>query len=110
MGKKHFTEEQIAFALSAGRVGHFGGRDHSQARDQRTDLLSMEEEVRRARDRRTATASDLGGGEPEAQTACRRLEPRQEDAAGRALKKTVRPAVQRVLVREVQVAYQVADR
>ena len=36
------------------------------------------------------------------------LEPRQKDAAGRALKKTLRPAVQRVLVREVQVAYRVA--
>ena len=36
------------------------------------------------------------------------LEPRQKDAAGRALKKTLRPAVQRVLVRKVQVAYRVA--
>ncbi|MEI6257851.1 MAG: hypothetical protein WCQ77_14540, partial [Planctomycetota bacterium] len=27
MGKKHFTEEQIAFALSAGPVGYFGGHD-----------------------------------------------------------------------------------
>lgn len=25
MGKKHFTEVQIATAFSAGRVGHFGG-------------------------------------------------------------------------------------
>ena len=70
----------------------------------------MEEAVRRARDRRTATASDPRGGEREAQAAGRRPEPGQEDAAGRALKKTLRPAVQRVLVREVQVAYRVAER
>ena len=70
----------------------------------------MEEAVRRARDRRTATASDPRGGKPEAQATGRRPEPGQEDAAGRALKKTLRPAVQRVLVREVQVAYRVAER
>ena len=110
MGKKHFTDEQIAFALSAGGVRHFGGRDHSQARHQRVDFLQMEEAVRRARHRRVATASNPGGGEHEAQAVGGRPEPRQEDAAGRALKKTLRPAVQRVLVREVQVAYRVAER
>ena len=65
----------------------------------------MEEAVRRARDRRPATTSDHRSGEREAQAAGRRPEPGQEDAAGRALKKTLRPAVQRVLVQEVQVAY-----
>ena len=65
----------------------------------------MEEAVRRARDRLATTASDPRGGEREAQATGRRPEPGQEDAAGRALKKTLRPAVQRVLVREVQVAY-----
>ena len=50
------------------------------------------------------------GGEQEAQATGCRSEPRQEDAAGRALKKTLRPAVKRVLVREVQVAYRVAER
>ena len=65
----------------------------------------MEEAVRRARDRRATTASDPRGGEREAQAAGRRPESGQENAAGRALKKTLRPAVQRVLVREVQVAY-----
>ena len=65
----------------------------------------MEEAVRRARDRRDATTSDHRSGEREVQAAGRRPEPGQEDAAGRALKKTLRPAVQRVLVQEVQVAY-----
>ena len=70
----------------------------------------MEEAVRRARDRRTATASDPRGGERKAQAAGRRPEPGQEDAAGRALKKTLGPAVPRILLREVQVAYRVAER
>ena len=70
----------------------------------------MEEAVRRARDRLATTASDPRRGEPGAQATGRRPEPGQEDAAGRALKKTLRPAVQRVLVREVQVAYRVAER
>ncbi len=61
----------------------------------------MQEAVLRARDRRAATASDPRGGEPEAQATGRRPEPKQEDSAGRALKKTLRPAVQRILVREV---------
>ena len=59
----------------------------------------MEEAVRRARDRRTATASDPRGGEREAQAAGRRPEPGQEDAAGRALKKTLRPAVRTGTIR-----------
>jgi putative transposase len=109
MGKKHFTEEQIAFALRQAE-SRLGGRSNPQARDQRADLLAMEEAVRRARHCRVATASDLGGGEQEAQAAGCRPEPRQEDAAGRALKKTLRPAVKRVLVREVRVCYQVAVR
>ena len=70
----------------------------------------MEEAVCWARHRRTATTSDLGGGEPKAEAAGRRPEPRQEDAAGRALKKTLRPVVQHVLGREMQAAYRVAER
>ena len=70
----------------------------------------MKEAVRRAQYRRAATAADARGGEQQARATGRRLESRQEDAVGRALKKTLRPAGQRVLVREVQVAYRVAVR
>ena len=31
MGKKHFTDEQIAFALLAGGVGHFGARSFASS-------------------------------------------------------------------------------
>ena len=85
-------------------------RDHSATWGQRADLLPLKEAVRRSRRCRVATASDLGRREREAEATGGRPEPRQEDAAGRALKKTLRPAVKRVLVKEVQVAYRVAER
>ena len=52
----------------------------------------MEAAVRRAWDRRITTAPNHRGGGPQAQVAGGGPEPRQEDAAGRALKKTLKPA------------------
>ena len=52
----------------------------------------------------------LDEGEPEAQAAGGRSEPRQEDAAGRALKTALRPDQQRTLVHEVRAGYAVSER
>jgi hypothetical protein len=48
---------------------------------------SSEEAVRRARHRRAASASNLGGGEQQARANGCRPEPRQEDSTGRVYKK-----------------------
>jgi putative transposase len=110
MGKKHFTKEQIAFALRQAESGtsvaeiirrlgiseqtfyrwkkRFAGLGIAELRR----LRILEEENRKLKQ------------------PCPRPEPRQEDAAGRALKKTVGPAVQRALVREMQVAYRPTER
>ena len=110
MGRKQYTEEQIAFALRQAESGtpvaeiirrlgvseqtfyrwkkQFAGLGVAELRRLRT----LEEENRNLKQ----LVADLM--------------PRQEDAAGRALKKTLRPAVKRVLVKEVQVAYRVAER
>lgn len=42
MENQQRSEEPITIAIPAGRVGHFGGRNHSHASDQRADLLPRE--------------------------------------------------------------------
>jgi hypothetical protein len=71
MGKNNFAEEKTEFALRQAESG-----------------TSVEEVVCWAWRCRVVTASDLGGGEPEIEAVGRGPEPRQEDVAGRALKKT----------------------
>jgi hypothetical protein len=71
----------------------------------------MEEAIRGTRHRRELRRlRALGGRESKAQAIDSRSEPGQEDAAGRDLTKTLRPAVKRVLVKDVQVVYRVAER
>ena len=45
MRKSTFTEEQIAYALTRGRIRDAGARGVSQAGDQRADLLPLEAQV-----------------------------------------------------------------
>ena len=47
MKRKRFTEEQIIGVLRGARAGYEDGRSVPQARDQRGDLLQLEEQVRR---------------------------------------------------------------
>jgi len=96
--------------LAASRVGHGGDGDRAQAGDQRADVLPLEEEVRRPRRRRVAEVEDLGGRESEAEAVGGRSQPGQEDAAGRLVKKVLRPERRRDLVERLQVTYQVAER
>ena len=42
MENQQRSEEPITIVIPAGRVGHFGGRNHSYASDQRADLLPRE--------------------------------------------------------------------
>ncbi len=110
MEKKHFSEEQIAFVLRQAESGttvaeiirKLGISEQTFYRWKKRFAGLGIAELRRLR--------ILEEQNKKAQAAGRRSEPGQEDAAGRALKKTLRPAVQRVLVREVQVAYRVAER
>jgi len=87
MGKKHFSEEQIAFALRQAESGTAVAEIIRKLGISEQALLPLEEAVRRTWYRRAAAASDLGGREPEAQAAGRGPQPRQEDVTGRALKK-----------------------
>ena len=109
MGKEHFSEEQIAFALRqaesgtsvAGVIRKLGISEQTFSRwKKRSAGLGIA---------RVAAVSDSRRGESEAQAAGGGPEPRQEDAARRPFKKTMRPAVQRVLVRDVQVADRFAE-
>lgn len=84
MGKKHFAEEQGAFALKQAESGT--AVDEIIRKLGISKQTSSEEAVRRARHRRTASASNLGGGEQQAQANGCRPESRQEESAGRVLK------------------------
>jgi hypothetical protein len=48
VAKKGHTEEQILRALAAGGERHAGSRHLPGARGKRSDLLRLEEEIRRA--------------------------------------------------------------
>ena len=91
VAKRNFSDEQIAFALRQAWSGTSVAEVIRRLGISDADLLPMEEAVCWAWRCRVATATDLGGGEPEAQAAGCRPQPRQEDTAGRALKKILTP-------------------
>ena len=64
--KGRFTEDQIAYAPAPGRDRYIGCRSHPQDRDQRANVLSLEEAVRRDRRRGAAPAEAARVREQEA--------------------------------------------
>src|SRR5690242_18025475 len=112
MKKGRYTEEQIAYALRQVELGTPVVEVVRKMGDgrQRADFLPVEEAVRRYGRRRDSAAEAVGRGEPEAQAAGGRPEFRQADAAGRALKKTLRPGRRRDLVRHLEERYGVSER
>src|SRR5262245_52747261 len=109
--------EEAAFYRRANRVcvttsgeRYVRKRGGAEAGDQRADLLSLEAPLRGFGGGGAAAAQATGGREPQAQAAGGGSEPRQEDAAGRPVKKSLKPRRRRLLVRELQVAYQVSER
>ena len=93
-----------------------GGRRHEdkrplpRARDQRSDVLRLEEEVRRAGTERVARAQAAARGELQAQAAGRGSLAGPAHAAGDRPKKAVRPRHRRELGRWTQAAFVVSER
>lgn len=100
MKRTRYTEEQIAYALRQAEMGTPVAEVVRKMGGQRADFLPLEEAVRRDGCRR----------EPAAEAARGRSQPRQADASGRALKKTVRLGRRRELVRHLEDSYGVSER
>lgn len=110
MKKTRYTEEQIAYALCQAEMGTPVAEVVRKMGSQRADFLPVEEAVRRDGCSRDPAAEAVGGREPEAEAARGRSQPRQADASGRALKKTVRLGRRRELVRHLEDSYGVSER
>ena len=99
MKKSQFTDQQIAFAVQQAEAGVAVEEVCRKLGDQPADVLPLEEEVCRPGRRGGASAEAAGRREQEAQGAGGRPQPRQADPAGCAVKKALKPARRRELVR-----------
>src|SRR5271163_4558732 len=110
MSKRGHTEEQILPSAAPGRGRHEDKRSLPRARHQRSDVLRVEEEVRRAGAERVARAQAAARGELQAQAAGRGSLARSAHVAGDHPKKAVRPRHRRELGRWTQAAFVVSER
>jgi putative transposase len=103
--KKRFTEEQIAYALKR----HESGTTAAEICVGGV-VLQMEGEVRGDGAFGAAEDEGIGGGEPAAEEAGGGFEPGQADPAGCAVKKALKPARKRAMIKQMQEAYRVSFR
>ena len=110
MKKTKFTEEQIAFTLRQAEAGTPVAEVIRNMRGQRTDVLSLEEAIRRDGRRGAASPEAARGREPEVEAAGGGPVTRQGDATGRHPLKAVKPGRRRELVRHLRAQYRVSER
>jgi len=96
--KSRYTDERIAFALRQTETGTPVKEVLRKMGISEQTFLPLEAALRRPGPERIAPYEAAGGGEPPSETDGGRSFPRQDDASGRALKKTLRPAHRRTLV------------
>jgi hypothetical protein len=110
MKRKRFTEEQIIRGFEGARPGRQDRRPMPQARDQRGDLLQLEEQVWRDGRVRSQAAKAACGRERQAEEAVGRCHARQCGFEGSAVKKMVTPAVKREAVAHLRTEHEMSER
>jgi len=90
--KKRFSVEQIVAGDETGRGWGSGGGADPEGRDQRADLLSLEEAVRRDGTGPGATDEAASGRKQPVEATGSGAESGQDDVAGCAAKKVLRPS------------------
>jgi putative transposase len=106
MKRKRFTEEQIIRVLKE----HELGAKTAEARDQRGDLLQLEEQVWRDGRVRSQAAKAACGRERQAEEAVGRCHARQCGFEGSSVKKMVTPAVKREAVAHLRTEHEMSER
>jgi hypothetical protein len=109
MPRKEHSEEQIVYALRQVERGPEGQRSLSRDGSIAADILPLEAAVRRTGIARTAGAPATARRKPQAKRDRRRPHVGQAHFAGSALKKGLKPAKRRELVRQVRQAYQLSE-
>jgi len=110
MMKKRFTQEQIAFAIRQAEGGTAIEEILRRLGISEATFYRWKKKYAGLGVAEDAASEAAGGGEPAAKASGGGLGARQADAPGRALKKTLKPAVRRYQVRRLEVAYQVSER
>jgi len=94
----------------AGGNGHAGNGSLPESRCDGANDLSLEEQVRWVAAQRHQAIEAAGRGKCQAQEAGGGPEPRQDHAAGRSVKKVLRPAERREMADYLQASYQASER
>jgi hypothetical protein len=110
MKKKRFSVEQIVAVLKQVELGVPVAEVIRKVGNQRADLLPLEEAVCWDGDGPGATDETTPGGEQPAKAVGRRSEPGQDDAAGCAQKKVLKPSGRRPLVDHLRDQYRASER
>jgi hypothetical protein len=98
MKRKRFFSGANCGHREAGGNGDAGGRADPAGRDQRTDVLSLEEAIHRLGDRPSSSAQATAGREWQAEEVGGRTDAGPGDVTGRTAKKLVKPSCRRAVV------------
>ena len=109
MPRKGHSEEQIVYALRQAEGGQEGRRHLPGDGCIAAGVLQLEAAVRGVGLERTAGAAATAGREPQAEDLGGRSDPGQAHFAGGAVKKGLKPAARRELVRGNPAGYQLSE-
>ena len=110
MKRKRYSEDQIIQILKEAERGLPVAELGSQVWSERADGLSVEIEVRRSGGQRVEATQATGGGKPTTQEDRGRAGAGYSDAQGCHLKKLVKPAARRKVVRHLSQSFRVSLR